>query len=125
MPVTVEEIRAVARPLPRTEEALVYDRVKFRVRGIVYVALSRDETTMGFAYPKLERADVIAAEPHKFLMPVPSDERFNWVRVRLAELDRAEMRELVIEAWRMVVPKKVAAEYFQSGHYLTGGSDAD
>jgi hypothetical protein len=44
-------------------------------------------------------------------MPIRSDERFNWVQVWLAAIDEAEMRELVIEAWRMVVPKRVAAAY--------------
>jgi hypothetical protein len=109
--VTVEDIRRVALSLPRTEEALVRDRVKFRVGRIVYVALSRDETTMGFGYPKEERAALIAAEPAKFFPPTRSDERYNWVQAWLAALDEDEMRELVVDAWRMCVPKKVAAAY--------------
>ncbi len=111
MAVTVDEVRALALTLPRTEEALVRDRVKFRVRGLVYVSFSRDETLMGFGYPKEEREALVAGEPDKFLMPVTSDLRYNWVRVRLAAIDAAEMRELVIDAWRMVVPKRVAAEH--------------
>lgn len=109
--VTVEDIRKVALPLPRTEEALVRDRIKFRVGRLVYLALSRDETSMGFAFPKEERAALIAAEPEKFFPPERSDERYNWVQAWLAALDQDEMRELVIDAWRMCVPKKVAAEY--------------
>ena len=109
--VTVEDVRRLALSLPRTEEALVRDRVKFRIGRIVYLAFSADETLMGFAFPKEERAALIAAEPDKFLMPVVSDERYNWVRVRLAAIDEAEMRELVVEAWRMVVPKRVAAAW--------------
>ncbi len=109
--VTVEEVRRLALSLPRTEEALVRDRVKFRVRSLVYVSFSRDETLMGFAFPKEEREALVASEPHKFLLPDPSDMRFNWARARMAALDPAEMRELVIDAWRMVVPKRVAAEH--------------
>ncbi|WP_327044278.1 MmcQ/YjbR family DNA-binding protein [Microbispora sp. NBC_01189] len=109
--VTVDDVRRVARALPRTEEALVRDHVKFRVRGIVYASVSPDETLMGFGFPKEERAALVAAEPEKFLMPLPSDERYQWVRVRLAAIDVAEMRELVTDAWRMVVPKKVATAY--------------
>ena len=101
----------MALPLPRTEEALVRDRIKFRVGRLVYLALSRDETSMGFAFPKEERAALIAAEPEKFFPPERSDERYNWVQAWLAALDTDEMRELVIEAWRVCVPKKVAAEY--------------
>src|SRR3954467_11539691 len=109
--VTVEQIRAVARPLPRTEEKLVRDRITFRVGQIVYAAIAPDEITMGFAFPKEERAALVAAEPEKFHLPIPSDQRYNWVRVWLAAIDEAEMRELVVEAWRMVVPKRVAASY--------------
>ncbi|GAB3138626.1 MmcQ/YjbR family DNA-binding protein [Microbispora hainanensis] len=109
--VTADDVRRVALTLPRTEEALVRDYVKFRVRGIVYVAISPDETLMGFGFPKEERAALVASEPEKFLMPVPSDERYHWVRVRMAAIDEAEMRELVVDAWRMVVPKRVAAAY--------------
>jgi hypothetical protein len=109
--VTADDIRSVALSLPRTEEALVRDQVKFRVGQIVYVALSRDELSMGFGFPKDERAALIAAHPDKFLMPIQSDLRYNWVQVWLEAIDRTEMRELIIDAWRMVVPKRVAADY--------------
>lgn len=110
--ITGDDVRRVAMALPRTEERLVRDRVTFRVGRIVYAAISPDETSMGFAFPKEERAALIAAEPGKFHMPRPSDERYNWVRGRLGALDQAEMREIVQEAWRMVVPKRVAASHF-------------
>ena len=107
--ITVEDVREFAVSLPRTEEALVRDRVKFRVGRIVYLAFSRDETLMGFAFPKEERDALVASEPEKFMMPERSDLRYNWVVVRLAAIDRVEMREIVLDAWRMVVPKRVAA----------------
>ncbi len=109
--VTVDDVRRFALSLPRTEEALVRDSVKFRVRGLVYVAISPDESLMGFGFPKEERAAFVAADPERFLMPIRSDERYNWVRGRLATLGADEMRELVLDAWRMVVPKRVAAAY--------------
>jgi hypothetical protein len=112
--VTIEQVRALAETLPRSYEALVRDRVKFRVGQIVYLAFSRDETLMGFAFPKEEREALIASEPDKFLMPEPSDMRYNWVVVRLAAIDEAEMREIVLEAWRMVVPKRVFSDYMGS-----------
>ncbi|MFG2005783.1 MmcQ/YjbR family DNA-binding protein [Spirillospora sp. NPDC048911] len=107
--VTVEDVRRLTRRLPRTSEHLIRDCVKFRVGQIVYVAFSPDETIMGFAFPKEERAALIESEPAKFHLPRLSDQRFNWVNAWTAELDEPEMRELVIDAWRMVVPKKVAA----------------
>lgn len=100
--------------LPRTEEAVVRDYLKYRVRGIVYASISPDETVLGFAFPKDERAALVASEPDKFFMPIRSDERFHWVRAWLAALDETEVRELVIDAWRMVVPKRVAAAHLAS-----------
>jgi hypothetical protein len=108
---TIEGVRELALSLPRSYEALVRDRVKFRVGRIVYLALSRDETLMGFAFPKEEREALVASEPDKFMMPSASDLRYNWVEVRLDALDELEMREVVLDAWRMVVPKRVAAEH--------------
>jgi hypothetical protein len=110
--VTVDDVRRVALSLPRSYEALVADRVKFRVGRIVFVSLSRDETLMGFGFPKEERAALVASDPDTFLMPIRSDERYNWVRVRLAMIDDVQLRELVTDAWRMAVPKRVASAYF-------------
>jgi hypothetical protein len=108
VPVTVEQVREVATGLPRSYEVLVRDRVKFRVGKIVWLAFSADETQMGFAFPKEEREVLVASEPDVFLMPRPSDLRFNWVEVRLDALDEERMREIVIDAWRMVVPRAVS-----------------
>jgi hypothetical protein len=108
---TMDAVRELAETLPRSYEALVRDRVKFRVGRIVYLAFSRDESLMGFAFPKEEREALIASEPEKFMMPKPADLRYNWVVVRLEAIDEEEMRELVLDAWRMVVPKRVAAEH--------------
>jgi hypothetical protein len=110
--VTIDDVRRLASTLPRSYEVLVRDRVKFRVGQIVYVAFSRDETLMGFGFPKEERDALVESEPEKFMLPKPRDMRYHWVVVRLAAIDEAEMRELVLDAWRMVVPKRVAAEYF-------------
>jgi hypothetical protein len=110
VPVTVDDVRRVALALPRTTEHLIRDRVKFRVKQIVYVAFSRDETLMGFGFPKEQREALVASEPDKFLMPGTSDLRYNWVVVRLDALDVDEMTELVTDAWAMCVPKFLRRE---------------
>ena len=109
--VSVTEVRRFAMTLPRTTEAHVGGRVKFRVGRIVYLSFSRDETVMGFGFPKEERDWLVGGSPDKFMQPERSDLRYNWVLVRLAAIDETEMRELVLDAWRMVVPKSVAAAY--------------
>jgi hypothetical protein len=111
MGVTIDDARAIVAPLPRSYEVLVHDRVKFRVGRIVYAAFSRDDTIMGFAFPREEREALVASEPNKFLMPAPSDMRYRWVCVRLDALELDELRELLLDAWRMCVPRSVAATY--------------
>jgi hypothetical protein len=118
---TIEAVRELALSLPRSYEALVRDRVKFRVGRIVYLSFSRDETLMGFAFPKEEREALVASEPDKFMLPRPSEMRWHWVVGRLEAIDDDEMRELVIDAWRVVGPKRVAAEHL--GESARGPSD--
>jgi hypothetical protein len=112
---TSQDVRRLALALPRAYEALVRDHVKFRVGRIVFLSISPDEELLGFGFPKEERAALVASEPDKFLMPLRSDERYNWVRARLAVLDEAELAELVVDAWRMCVPKRVAEAYLRGG----------
>ena len=108
------DVRRIAMGLPRTSEHLIRDHVKFRVGRLVYASVSPDEERIGFGFPKQERAPLVAAEPEKFMMPLPSDERYRWVRARLAMLDEDELRELLIDAWCIVMPKTIAARYLES-----------
>ena len=116
--VTMDEVRAFAATLPRSSEALVRGRVKFRIGRIVWLAFSRDATTMGFAFPRAWRAALVEAEPEKFSLPSEHDMRYHWVHVRLDAIDEEEMRELVEDAWAFCVPKRVAEEYAASQGYV-------
>jgi hypothetical protein len=107
----VDTVREIVRDLPRSYEVLVRDRVKFRVGKIVYLAFSADEQVLGLASPKELREAMIGAEPEKLLRPRDSDLRFHWIEVRLAAIDREELTELVLDAWRMVVPRRVASAH--------------
>jgi hypothetical protein len=115
--VTIDEVRDFASTLPRSSEALVRGRVKFRVGRIVYLSFSRDGTVMGFAFPKEWRDALVESEPETFSLPGKSDLRYHWVHVRLAAIDADEMRDLVEDAWAFTVPKHVADEYAASQGY--------
>ena len=110
--ITVDDVRPIALSLPRAYEVVVRDQIKFRVGQIVYLAIAPDEQTIGIGFPREERAAALATEPDKFLPPRKSDERYRWIQVRLAALEYDELRELILDAWAMCVPKKVRAEYF-------------
>jgi hypothetical protein len=116
--VTVDEVRAFASTLPRSTEAFVQGRVKFRIGRIVYLAFSRDGSTMGFAFPKEWRDALVEQEPEKFSLPSASDLRYNWVHVDLAAIGATEMRELVEDAWAFCVPKRVAEDYAAARGYI-------
>jgi len=113
----MDEVRAVARTLPRSAEAFVRGRVKFRIGRIVYLSFSKDGTVMGFAFPKEWREALVESEPEKFSLPSEFDMRYHWVHVRLSAIDAEEMRDLVEDAWAFTVPKRVADEYAASRGY--------
>jgi hypothetical protein len=115
---TIDDVRELARSLPRSYEVVVRGRLKFRVGSIVWLAFSSDETEMGFAFPKEWRQALVEGDPDKFLMPGPADLKYNWAVVRLEAIDDAEMRELVLEAWSMVVPRYVVDEYLRDANAL-------
>src|SRR5271163_2393895 len=96
---TIDDVRRIALSLPRTTEHLIRDNIKFRVGKLVYAAVSPDEERIGFGFPKEERAALVASDPDRFMLPLPSDERYHWVRARLPALDPAELRELLIDSW--------------------------
>ena len=114
---TIEEVREFASTLPRSSEGLVRGHVKFRIGRIVYLAISRDGSTMGFAFPKEWRNALVESEPEKFSLPSEHDMRYHWVHVRLDAIDADEMRELVEDAWAFCVPKQVADEYAAAQGY--------
>ena len=107
----IEDVLPLGAELERSYPVYVRGRLKFRVKQIVYVAFSRDGSVMGFAFPKEERDSLVRSEPHKFQLPAASDLRFHWVHATLAALDPTEARELVVDAWRMVVPQKLSRSY--------------
>jgi hypothetical protein len=111
--VTAEEVAALARTLPRSEPAYVRGCLKFRVRSIVWLAFSADGDTMGFAFPREMREALVGTYPGKFELPRQSEMRWNWVVARFDSLEEAEMRDIVLDAWRMVVPKQVARAYLE------------
>ena len=63
---TMDEVRAFAATLPRSSEAFVRGRAKFRIGRIVWLAFSKDGSTMGFAFPREWRQALVDSEPEKF-----------------------------------------------------------
>jgi hypothetical protein len=107
----IDDVLPLGTQLERSYPVYVRGRLKFRVGQLVYVAFSLDERVMGFGFPKDERAALVGGDPQKFSMPSESDLRFHWVHADLQALEPAEARELVVDAWRMVVPQNLSRAY--------------
>src|SRR2546430_17274301 len=97
--VTIDEIRAFASTLPRSSEAFVRGRVKFRIGRIVYLSFSRAGTVMGFAFPKDWRDQLVESKPQKYSLPGESDLRYHPVHVRPDTIAADGMGELLTDAW--------------------------
>jgi hypothetical protein len=102
---TADAVRRVGLALPRAYEVEVRGRSKLRVKQIVFVAFSREETTMGFGFPRTERDGLVASDPETFFLPGQTDLRYQWVCAHVDRLGDDEMRELVTDAWRMCTPQ--------------------
>ncbi len=107
--ITVDDVRRITSSLPRSYEVVVRDQIKFRIGQIVFLAFSRDESVMGVRLPQGGAGRRWSPRSPTIQLPRQSDMRYNWVHVRLDAIDHVELRELVVEAWRMCVPKSVAA----------------
>lgn len=115
------EVQEFALTLPRTTLGFVRDSARYRIGRLVYAGVSRDEELMGFAFPKEERADLVESEPEKFRLPRNSDLRYNWVVGVLGTIDLDEMRELLVDAWTMCVPKGLNREFREANGYPLAG----
>ncbi|MFV8131995.1 MmcQ/YjbR family DNA-binding protein [Streptomyces syringium] len=131
--VTAEDVRAIALSLPETAERLAWGVPTFRVGGAagstgtsgktgktgktektgkIFAALADDDASMGVKCPREERAELIATEPEKFFVRPGHDDHYDWLRVRLAAIeDTAELRAILLDAWRQAAPRSVADAY--------------
>lgn len=118
---TWDDVRRAAGALPEVDEA---DR-RWRVRGKLFVwerPLRRsDLAALGAAAPDGDilgamvadlgvKAALIAADPAVYFT-TPHFDNYAAVLVRLAAIDRAELEELVTEAWASRAPKRLAAAH--------------
>ncbi|MFJ6852173.1 MmcQ/YjbR family DNA-binding protein [Streptomyces sp. NPDC091271] len=116
MTITADDVRAIALSLPDTAEKPAWGRPTFRVAGKIFAALGDDDATMGVKCPVEDRAGLLAAEPAKFFVREGHDDKYAWLRVRLAALDDvAELTAILADSWRLAAPRRLAAEHPELG----------
>ena len=105
-----EEVRRTALSFPQVVEKQRWGHPTFDVAGRMFLTIPDDQTSFAVRCPRLERSELIAAEPDKFWVP-NHEAGSSWVRARLAALeDATELHDIIEDSWRQAAPEDLAAE---------------
>jgi len=104
---SLDDVRRIAGSLPETEEVLTWGTdVTFRVRGKIFAIGADDSHNLSVKATPATQAELIDLDPATFSVAAYVG-RFGWVRVSLDRMGPAELRELLVEAWRLTAPKRL------------------
>ena len=106
-----DDVVALGRELPETEESTSYGR-SLKVRGKSFVTIRERPDALVVRCDGDEKPFLLEARPD-LVFTTPHYDGYPYVLVRL-EAPLEEARELVIDSWLLVAPKKLAAEIADS-----------
>ena len=110
-----DDVRRIALSFPETVEKQRWGHPTFDVAGRMFVTVPDDQTSFAVRCPRLEREELIAAEPEKFWVP-PHEASSAWVRVRLAALEgRAELFDILVDSWKQAAPERLVEGFRPEG----------
>ena len=112
--VTFAAVRELALALPRAEEGTSYGTPAFRVRGRLFARLREEGDVLVVRVEPAHREFLTLSQPAVYFV-TPHYEKYPYVLVRLADVDREELRALLADAWRLVAPKRLAAGFDTGG----------
>lgn len=104
---SAREFRKLALSLPEAEERETWERPTFRVRNKMFAMIIEDGASASIKATKAAQAALVGSDPDVFFKPAYTGVH-GWVGVVLARVDGEELRELVVEAWLMTAPKRLA-----------------
>ncbi len=115
MTVSYDEVRDWVLALPGGTEVFVenWGHHTLRYRDKMFVGGGGEGGTISVKASLEDQAELIAAAPHVYSVAKYVG-RHGWVTVVLAEADRDELRQVVVDAWRRTAPKKVVQAYDSS-----------
>jgi hypothetical protein len=106
---TFDDVRRIAMGLPEAEEILTWETdVTFRIRKKIFAIGGDGSDGVSIKATPLTQADLIDRDPDTFRSSAYVG-RFGWVTVQLDRVDDETLRDLVIGAWRLTAPKRLAA----------------
>ena len=100
--------------LPEVVEGTSYGTPALKVRGKGFARLREDGETLVVQVDFLEREALIQEDPETFFI-TPHYEDHPAMLVKLATVDRGELRELLIESWRIRAPIRLTWAYDELG----------
>ena len=107
-PITFDTVRAIARELPGAVEGTSYGTPAFRVGKSLFVRQHQDGESLVVKIDFDQRAMRMRVDPGTFYI---TDHYLNYpvMLVRLAAVDRDDLRDLLEESWRLSAPKRLLA----------------
>ena len=106
-------VREIAMALPDVEESTIHGAPSLKVRGrlLTCPALHRsaEPNTLAVRIGLDQRAELIAAQPDVYYV---TDHYVNYpmILIRLPQIDRTFLRELLAEAWRLTAPARLVKD---------------
>jgi len=100
------DFRQVALSMPEATEKEAWGHPTFRVRNKMFASAATDLSTATVKSTLEEQRALTQSEPDTFFVPKYVG-KHGWIGMQLDQVDPEELRELVIEAWRMTAPKRL------------------
>ncbi|HEY7174589.1 MAG TPA: MmcQ/YjbR family DNA-binding protein [Micromonosporaceae bacterium] len=111
MPVTMAQVRKMALGLPETAEVLAWEGdLTWRVNNKIFVMGGPDSPSVSLKCTKDDQAELVAMDPQKYGVAAYVG-RYGWVEVTLARVTQSELRELIVDSWRQIAPKRLVKAY--------------
>ena len=104
------DFRELALSMPEAHEKETWGHPTFRVRNKMFASSATDGSTCTVKSTIDEQRALTQMDPATFFVPAYVGHA-GWIGIVLDRVDPGELRELVIEAWRMTAPKRLVAAW--------------
>ena len=110
-PLSYENARRIACRLPGVEESTSYGTPACKVKGKLFLRFHQDGESLVVRLDPAEREILMEADPETFYI---TDHYLNypWILVRLASVREDQLSELLTQAWRLVAPRRLVANFY-------------
>jgi hypothetical protein len=111
MVITYETAWQIAMALPGVEKGTSYGTPACKVKGKLFVRQHQDGESLVVRVEFAEREILMEADPETFYI-TDHYQNYPWILVRLASVRQDQLSGLLKQAWRLVAPKRLLAEFY-------------